>query len=46
MQIADTAVLTGKAGTDDDRVTWLLNRDMNPGLIQQEINTLYKLIKG
>lgn len=40
------AVLSGKAGTDDDRVTYLLNRNMNPGLIQNEINTLYKLIKG
>ena len=40
------AVLTGKAGTDDDRVTYLLNRSMNPGLIQNEINALYKLIKG
>ena len=40
------AVLSGKAGTDDDRVTYLLNRSMNPGLVQKEINELYKLIKG
>lgn len=39
-------VLSGKAGTDDARVTYLLNRRMNPGLIQNEINELYKLIKG
>ena len=39
-------VLKGKAGTDDDRVTYLLNRSMNPGLVQKEINELYKLIKG
>lgn len=39
-------VLSGKAGTDDARVTYLLNRRMNPGLIQKEINELYKLIKG
>lgn len=40
------AVLKGTAGNDDDRVTYLLNRQMNPGLIQNEINELYKLIKG
>ena len=40
------AVLKGQAGNDDDRVTYLLNRSMNPGLIQNEINELYKLIKG
>lgn len=40
------AVLSGKAGTDDDRVTYLLNRAMNPGLIQKEVNELYRLIKG
>lgn len=40
------AVLKGQAGNDDDRVTYLLNRAMNPGLIQNEINELYKLIKG
>lgn len=39
------AVLSGKAGNDDDRTTYLLNRKMNPGLIQNEINALYKLIK-
>jgi hypothetical protein len=39
-------VLSGKAGTDDARVTYLLNRSMNPGLIQKEVNELYKLIKG
>ena len=39
-------VLAGKAGTDDARVTYLLNRSMNPGLIQKEVNELYKLIKG
>ena len=40
------AVLKGTAGNDDARVTYLLNRRMNPGLIQKEINELYKLIKG
>lgn len=40
------AVLKGTAGNDDARVTYLLNRAMNPGLIQKEINELYKLIKG
>ena len=39
-------VLAGKAGTDDARVTYLLNRSMNPGLIQKEVNELYELIKG
>lgn len=39
-------VLSGKAGNDDARVTYLLNHRMNPGLIQKEINELYKLIKG
>lgn len=39
-------VLSGDAGTDDARTTYLLNRSMNPGLIQKEINELYKLIKG
>ena len=40
------AVIKGTAGNDDARVTYLLNRAMNPGLIQKEINELYKLIKG
>lgn len=40
------AVLSGKAGNNNERVTYLLNRKMNPGLIQKEINELYKLIKG
>ena len=40
------AVLKGKAGEDDARVTYLLNHNMNPGLIQKEVNELYKLIKG
>ena len=39
-------VLSGKAGTDDARTTYLLNHKMNPGLIQKEVNELYKLIKG
>ena len=39
-------VLSGKAGTDDARTTYLLNHRMNPGLIQKEVNELYKLIKG
>jgi len=39
-------VLAGKAGTDDARVTYLLNHKMNPVLIQREVNELYKLIKG
>lgn len=39
-------VLSGKAGTDDARVTYLLNHRMNPGLIQKEVNELYRLIKG
>jgi hypothetical protein len=40
------AVLSGKAGNNNERVTYLLNRKINPGLIQKEINELYKLIKG
>ena len=40
------AVLKGTAGADDARVTYLLNRGMNPGLIQKEVNELFKLIKG
>ena len=40
------AVLKGTAGDDDARVTYLLNRGQNPGLIQKEVNELYKLIKG
>lgn len=40
------AVLKGTAGADDARVTYLLNRGMNPGLIQKEVNELYKLIRG
>ena len=40
------AVLRGDAGTDDARVTYLLNHAQNPGLIQQEINELYSLIRG
>ena len=39
-------VLRGKAGTTNDRVTYLLNRHQNPGVIQNEVNELYKLIKG
>ena len=39
-------VLSGKAGNDDARTTYLLNHRMNPNLIQKEINELYKLIKG
>lgn len=39
-------VLSGKAGADDARTTYLLNHKMNPGLIQKEVNELYKLIKG
>ena len=39
-------VLSGKAGTDDARTTYLLNHKMNPGLIQKAVNELYKLIKG
>ena len=39
-------VLSGKAGVDDARTTYLLNHKMNPGLIQKEVNELYKLIKG
>lgn len=39
-------VLSGKAGNDDARTTYLLNHKMNPNLIQKEINELYKLIKG
>lgn len=40
------AVLRGDAGADDARVTYLLNRKQNPGLIQKEVNELYALIKG
>ena len=40
------AVLKGTAGDDDARVTYLLNRGQNPGLVQKEVNELYKLIKG
>lgn len=40
------AVLRGDAGADDARVTYLLNRGQNPGLIQKEVNELYALIKG
>ena len=40
------AVLKGTAGTDDAQTTYLLNRGMNPGLIQNEVNELYKLIRG
>ena len=40
------AVLKGIAGDDDARVTYLLNRGQNPGLVQKEVNELYKLIKG
>lgn len=39
-------VLSGRAGNDDARTTYLLNHRMNPNLIQKEINELYKLIKG
>lgn len=39
-------VLMGKYGNDDDRNTKLLNANLNPGVVQREINTLYKLIKG
>lgn len=39
------AVLRGDAGADDARVTYLLNRRQNPGLIQKEVNELYVLIK-
>lgn len=39
-------VLKGKAGTGDERATYLLNRHQNVGVIQNEINELYKLIKG
>lgn len=39
-------VLKRKAGSGDERVTYLLNRSQNYGLVQKEINELYKLIKG
>ena len=39
-------VLKGKAGTGDERVTYLLNRGHNYGLVQKEVNELVKLIKG
>ena len=39
-------VLKGKAGAGDERATYLLNRNQNYGLVQKEINELYKLIKG
>lgn len=39
-------VLKGKARSGDERVTYLLNRSQNYGLVQKEINELYKLIKG
>jgi len=39
-------VLRGDAGRDDARTTYLLNRGYRPGEVQDEINTLYKLIKG
>lgn len=39
-------VLKGKAGSGDERVTYLLNRSQNYGLVQKEINELFKLIKG
>lgn len=40
------AVLKGKAGANNERVTYLLNRNQNPGIVQNQINELYKLIKG
>lgn len=39
-------VLKGKAGAGDERATYLLNRSQNYGLVQKEINELFKLIKG
>ena len=39
-------VIKGKAGAGDERVTYLLNRNQNYGLVQKEINELFKLIKG
>lgn len=39
-------VLKGNAGAGDERVTYLLNRGHNYGLVQKEVNELVKLIKG
>lgn len=39
-------VLKGKAGAGDERVTYLLNRSQNYGLVQKEVNELVKLIRG
>ena len=39
-------VLKGDAGAGDARTTYLLNKGYRPGEVQNEVNELYKLIKG
>lgn len=39
-------ILKGSAGTVDARTTYLLNKGYRPGEVQDEVNDIYKLVKG
>ena len=39
-------VLRGKAGTDDARISYLLNHSYNPALVQKQVNEVVRLVKG
>ena len=40
------AVINGKAGAGDARISYLLNKGYNAGAVQKEVNEIVKLIKG
>lgn len=39
-------VLRGKAGTDDARISYLLNHGYNPALVQKQVNEIVQLVRG
>lgn len=39
-------VLRGTAGSDDARISYLLNHNYNPALVQKQVNEIVKLVKG
>ena len=40
------AVINGKAGASDARISYLLNKGYNAGAVQKEVNAIIKAIKG
>ena len=40
------AVINGKAGAGDARISYLLNKGYNAGAVQKEVNAIIKAIKG